>query len=78
MTVPWDAAKFDYRQRTATIEITPARYQATPRSTTTTYPQFFTPTYRTEVYRYSGLTPGQMRRLGRQIDRIRRSSFSSD
>lgn len=72
VTVPWDAAKFNFRQRTATIEITPAQFQTIPTYTTTSYPQFFTPAYRTETYRYYGLTPGQMRRLDRQIDRIRR------
>ena len=66
VTVPWAAAVFNPSQRTATVNISPDQYRAIPTYTVTTYPQFFTPTYRSEVYRYYGLTPGQLRRLERR------------
>jgi hypothetical protein len=68
-TVPWEAAKFDWAQRTAVINITPDRFRTIPTYTIETYPQFYTPTYRTEIYRVYGLTPGQERRLDRRLDR---------
>lgn len=71
-TVPWEAAKFDWAQRTATININQERFQTIPTYTVETYPQFYTPTYRTEIYKVYGLTPGQERRLDRQIDRQQR------
>ena len=66
VTVPWATAVFNPSQRTATVNISPDQYRAIPTYTVTTYPQFFTPTYRSEVYRYYGLTPGQLRRLERR------------
>jgi sporulation protein YlmC with PRC-barrel domain len=69
VTVPWDAAKFDYQKRTATIDIPQDRYRAIPTYTTERYPNFYAPAYRTEVYRYYGLTPGQQRRLERRLER---------
>ncbi len=68
-TVPWDAAKFNWQQRTAVINITPERYRTIPTYTVETYPMFYTPTYRTEIYRVYGLTPGQERRLERRLER---------
>jgi hypothetical protein len=69
VTVPWDAVRFDYAKRMATVNITPERYQQIPTYTTTTYPNFYAPTYRTEVYKAYGLTPGQQRRLERRLGR---------
>lgn len=68
-SVPWTAATFNPAQRTAVVDITPERYRAIPTFTVTTYPQFFTPTYRTEVYRHYGLTPGEFRRIERRLGR---------
>lgn len=68
-TVPWAAATFNPQQKTAVIDIAPDRYRTIPTYTVQTYPQFFTPTYRTEVYRYYGITPGELRRIDRRIDR---------
>ena len=68
-TVPWAAATFNPAQRTAVLDIPVQRWQSMPTYTVQTYPQFFTPTYRTEVYRYYGLTPTEFRRLDRKIDR---------
>lgn len=69
VTVPWEAAKFNFANRTATVNITPEQYQRIPTYTITTYPAYFTPAYRTEIYRFYGLTPGQERRLERRLER---------
>ena len=68
-TVPWAAATFNPTQRTAVVDIPVDRWRAVPTFTAQTYPQFFTPTYRTEVYRAYNLTPGEFRRLDRRLDR---------
>jgi hypothetical protein len=57
VTVPWEAAKFNFEQRAATVNITQEVYRTIPTYTVQTYPQFFAPTYRTDVYRFYGLTP---------------------
>jgi len=64
LTVPFEAANFNVEKKTAVISLTPDQYKAIPTYTTTTYPSFYTPTYRTEVYKYYGLTPRELRRLG--------------
>ena len=66
VTVPWQAAKFDLKQKTAYLTVTPEQYRLIPTYTVTTYPSFYTPAYRTDMYRLYGLTPGQMRRLERR------------
>jgi hypothetical protein len=66
VTVPWDAAKFDVEKRTAVLSITPDQYRTIPTYTTTTYPNFYTPTYRTEIYRLYNLTPRDLRRIERR------------
>jgi len=66
ITVPWDAAKFDLEKKTATLTITQDVYKKIPTFTVTTYPQFYTPTYRTEVYKIYGLTPRELRRIERR------------
>jgi hypothetical protein len=68
-TVPWEATKFDWTQRTATININQERFRTIPTYTVETYPQFYAPAYRTDIYRVYGLTPGQERRLERRIER---------
>ena len=57
VTVPWEAAKFDFEKQTATLTITQAKYKVIPTYTVREYPVFFEPTYRTTVYRCYGLTP---------------------
>jgi hypothetical protein len=57
VTVPWEAAKFDFEKQTATLSITQEQYKVIPTYTVREYPVFFEPTYRTTVYRYYGLTP---------------------
>jgi hypothetical protein len=66
ISVPWDAAKFDIKSQTATVNITPDVYKTIPTYTTTTYPEFFVPEYRTTVYKYYGLTPRELRRIERR------------
>jgi len=66
VTVPWDAATFNWGKRTATIHISPEQYRKIPTYTSTTYPEFYSPTYRTDVYKYYNLRPGQIRRLERR------------
>ena len=61
VTVPWEAAKFNFEKQIATINITRDVYRTTPTYTTTSYPGYFEPTYRTTVYRYYGLTPRPFR-----------------
>ena len=65
ITVPWDAAKFDLEKKTATLTITQDVYKTIPTYTVTTYPQFYAPTYRTQVYKYYNLTPRELRRMER-------------
>jgi hypothetical protein len=67
VTVPWDAARWDVKSQTATLTITPQVYKTIPTFTTTTYPDFWAPTYRTQVYKYYGLTPRELRRIERIV-----------
>jgi len=69
VTVPWEAAKFNFEQRTAVINITQEQYRQIPTYTAERYPDFYTPTYRTQVYKYYNLTPAQERRFERRIIR---------
>jgi hypothetical protein len=66
VTVPWEAAKFNFDQRLATLNVTADQYRAIPTYTVTTYPEFYAPTYRTQIYRYYGITPRELRRLDRR------------
>jgi sporulation protein YlmC with PRC-barrel domain len=69
VSVPWQAARFNWEQRTATVNITQEQFQAIPTFTTSQYPNFYAPSYRTQTYRYYGLTPGPDRRIDRRQDR---------
>jgi hypothetical protein len=66
VTVPWQAVKFNLDKRVATVHIGQKQYQQIPTYTPQTYPTFFAPAYRTQVYGYYGLTPGQERRAARR------------
>lgn len=66
VTVPWEAATFDLKARTATLSIAPAAYRAIPTYTVAAYPAFYAPAYRTQVYKTYGLTPGEYRRAVRR------------
>jgi len=67
VTVPWEAAKFNFTKRTATLNIAPDRFNQIPTYTADQYPAYSTPAYRTQTYQYYGLTPGQTRRLNRNL-----------
>ncbi len=67
VTVPWEAAKFNVEKKMAVLSLTADQYKLIPRYTLTMYPSFYTPTYRTEVYKYYGLTPRELRRLGTPV-----------
>ena len=68
VTVPWEAAKFNFKERTAMVHITQDQYRQVPTYSVEKYPVFTTPTYRTDTYRYYGLTPRE-RRVERRVDR---------
>lgn len=65
VTVPWDAAVFQPKQRVAKVAISQEKFEKVPTYTTEKYPTF-TPQYRTQTYGYYGLTPGQARRAVRR------------
>jgi hypothetical protein len=67
ISMPWDAARWDVKSQTATLTITPEVYKTIPTFTATTYPDFWAPTYRTQVYKYYGLTPRELRRIERIV-----------
>jgi hypothetical protein len=66
ITVPWDAARFDLEKKTAIVNVTPEIYKTIPTYTVTTYPQFYTPAYRTDIFKVYGLTPRELRRIERR------------
>ena len=66
VTVPWEAAKFNFEKRTAVVNITPERFKVIPTYTVDQYPVFSTPRYRVETYKYYGLTPAEERRAIRR------------
>lgn len=68
VTVPWEAAKFNFQERTASVKITTEQFRRIPTYTMDKYPVFSTPNYRTETYKYYGVTPRE-RRLERRLDR---------
>jgi len=68
-TVPWEAAKFNFENRTAVININQEQFRQIPTYTVNQYPDFYAPAYRTQVYRYYGITPGRERRLERREER---------
>lgn len=65
-TVPFDAATFDPAKKVAILPITVEQYRVIPTYTTTTYPTFYAPAYRSEVYKVYGLTPRDLRILRRR------------
>ena len=70
VAVPWEAAKLNLENRTAVVNITEARFREVPTFTLQSYPNFYEPTYRTQIYKYYGLTPRMAeRRAERRGDR---------
>ncbi len=68
VTVPWSTVVWNKDYKTATVDVTPEQFKVLPRYTATTYPDYFAPTYRSEVYKLYGTTPGALRRLERRIN----------
>jgi hypothetical protein len=68
VTVPWDAAKFNFQERSAFVGITQEQFRKVPIYTAEKYPVYTAPMYRTEIYRFYNLTPRE-RRLERRLDR---------
>jgi len=66
VVVPWKAAKFDFGQRMATVDITPEQFRQVPTYTQERLPNFYGPTFQQQTYGYYGLRPGQERRLERR------------
>jgi len=69
VSVPWDAAKINFERRTAVINITPDQFRQIPTFTVDRYPDFYSPTYRVQIYKHYGLTPGRERRIERREER---------
>ncbi len=69
VAMPWQAAKFNFDNRVAVVNITQERFREIPTFTVQTYPNFYEPTYRTQIYKYYGLTP---RAAERRADRVER------
>ena len=67
VSVPFEAAKWDLEKKVGTVNITHDVYKTIPTYTVTTYPQFYTPAYRTTTYKFYGLTPRELRRIERRI-----------
>ncbi len=63
VTVPWQAAQFNFEQRTAVVNITSEQFRVIPTFTVERYPAFFAPTFRTEIYKHFGLGPPPDRKL---------------
>ena len=57
VTVPWEAAKFDFGKKVATVNITQEQFRVIPTYTVREYPVFFEPEYRTRAYGWYGLRP---------------------
>ncbi len=68
VAVPWQAAKFNFDSRMATLNITQQQFRTIPTFTVQSYPNFYEPAYRTKTYTYYGLRPTE-RRIDRGLDR---------
>ncbi len=69
VAMPWQAAKFNFDNRVAQVNITQERFREIPTFTVQSYPNFYEPTYRTQTYKYYGITP---RTVERRIERRER------
>lgn len=68
VAVPWGATRYDIRQRVVFIHITPERFRQIPTFVVGRYPIFTAANFRTQIYGFYGLNPGQ-RHNGRDRDR---------
>ena len=68
--VPWQAAKFNFEQRSATVNVTEQQFRQVPTYTTTqTWPNVLEPAYQQRIYGYYGLRPPVERRVERREGR---------
>jgi PRC-barrel domain len=66
VAVPWQAAKFNFDNRVATVNIAQERFREIPTFTVQSYPNFYEPRYRTQIYTYYGIAPRVERRVERR------------
>lgn len=65
--VPWDAAKFDWANRTATVDVTQEQFSQVPTYAPTELPaNVYEPSFQTKIYGYYNLKPRQERRIERR------------
>lgn len=64
--VPWEAARFNFPQRMATLEITQERFREVPTFTSERWPNVYEPAYRERIYGYYGLKASPERRMERR------------
>ncbi len=71
VVVPWQAAKFNFSQKAATVSITQQQFQQVPTYTAQQLPtiNYFEPAWQQRIYGYYGLTRGQERRIERRDNR---------
>ncbi len=64
--VPWDAAKFDFSSRAATVDITQDQYKTIPTYAPTELPtNVYEPAFQTRIYGYYNLKPRERREIRR-------------
>src|SRR5205807_10015413 len=65
--VPWEAAKFDFSNRTATVEITQEQFKTIPTYAPTELPaNVYEPAFQTKIYGYYNLKPRERRDIRRE------------
>jgi hypothetical protein len=73
VTVPWQAATFNFAQQqsTVSVNITPQQFQQVPTFTQQQWPNFYAPAYRQQIFGFYGIQPGRDLRPGqeRRIER---------
>ncbi len=64
--VPWEAAKFDFGSRAATVDITQDQYRTIPTYAPTEFPaNVYEPAFQTKIYGYYNLKPRERREIRR-------------
>lgn len=66
VSVPWSTVAWGTDFKSGVVNVTPEQFKVIPTYTVTTYPDYFAPTYRSEVYKYYGVPAGQLRRIERR------------
>ena len=76
VSVPWDAAKFNFERRSAVVAISQEKFREIPTFTAESYPRFADPQWRTTTYSYYGVpVRGDLnRRQERKLDRLDRKA----